>query len=170
MARPRDCGARTGGSRYGAKTAGSPTANRSTIPTSELLGTSDHAGAHRLVRQQPGSGGHVFPHMINAGGRWGGAGYRRMRDDELKKDLRPARAPALPPPTGQGMALELSEQLAFAKRPINDHADAAVPRQRKDAIFDLAVKNVVGDLHEIERLRPHDPLDFGVPAPFRGGD
>ncbi len=68
------------------------------------------------------------------------------------------------------MALELPEQLAFAKRTINDHADAAVARQRKDAIFDLAVENVVGDLNEVERLRAHDPLDFAVPAPFRGGD
>src|SRR5262249_7840108 len=43
-------------------------------------------------------------------------------------------------------------------------------RERKDAIFDVAVENVVGNLHEIERLRTHDPLDFAVPAPFRGGD
>src|SRR5262245_15919591 len=93
-----------------------------------------------------------------------------MRDDELENDLRPARAANLRAPAGQGMALELSKQLAFAKRPINDHADAAVPRQRKDTIFDLAVENVVGDLHEIERQRAHDPLDFAVPAPFRGGD
>src|SRR5262249_57944126 len=89
---------------------------------------------------------------------------------DCEKDLRPARAANLRAPAGQRMALELSDQLAFAERPINDHADAAVPRQRKDAIFDLAVENVVGDLHEIERLRAHDSLYFGVPAPFRGGD
>src|SRR5437763_13608149 len=68
------------------------------------------------------------------------------------------------------MALDLSEQFAFAKRPVNDHADAAVPRQRKDALFDLAVENVVGDLNEIERLGAHDPLDFAVSAPSRAGD
>src|SRR5215475_5531534 len=68
------------------------------------------------------------------------------------------------------MALKLSEQLAFAKWPVNDHADAAVPRQRQDTIFDLAVENVVGDLNEVERLGAHDPLDFAVAAPFRGGD
>src|SRR5262245_66292446 len=106
---PRDCGARTGGNRCAAKTAGSPTVNRSTIPTSELLDTSDHAGAHRLVRQQPGSGGHVFPYMINAGGRWDGARHGRMRDDELENDLCPARATNLRAPAGQRMALELSE-------------------------------------------------------------
>src|SRR5919197_2958273 len=68
------------------------------------------------------------------------------------------------------MALDLSEQLAFAKWAVNDHADAAVPRQRKDTIFDLAVENVVGDLNEVERLGAHDPLDVAVAAPFRGGD
>src|SRR5262249_16781356 len=99
-ATPRDCGARTGGNRCAAKTAGSPTANRSTIPTSELLDTSDHKGAHRLVRQQPGSGGHVFPPMINAGGPWGGAGHGRARDDELENDVRPARAAGIRAPAG----------------------------------------------------------------------
>src|SRR5262245_19712467 len=88
----------------------------------------------------------------------------------LRMTLRPARTTHLCGPAEKRMALELSEQFAFAKRPINDHADAAVPRQRKNAIFDLAVENVVGNLHKIERLRTHDPLDFPVPAPFRGGD
>src|SRR6266446_8747267 len=91
-ARPRDCRARTGGNRCAAKTAGSLTANRSTIPTSELLDASDHAGAHGLVRQHPGGGGHVFPYMIDAGGRWDGAGHGWMRDNELENDLRPAFA------------------------------------------------------------------------------
>jgi hypothetical protein len=39
---------------------------------------------------------------------------------------------------GQRMTLDLPEQLAFAKRPVDDDADAAVPRQRKDVIFDLS--------------------------------
>src|SRR5947208_10223498 len=111
-----------------------------------------------------------FSYMIDAGGRRDGAGHGRMRDDELENDLRPARAADLRRPAGQRMALDLSEQLAFAKRTISDHSDAAVPRQRKDAIFDLAVENVVGDLNEVERLGAHDPLDFAVPTPFRGGD
>src|SRR5437016_9376748 len=83
-----------------------------------------------------------FSYMIDAGGRRDGAGHGRMRDDELENDLRPARAADLRRPAGQRMALDLSEQLAFAKRPVNDHADAAVPSQRKDAIFDLAVENL----------------------------
>src|SRR5262245_38367478 len=165
-AKPQDCTTRTGDNRCAAKTAGSPTANRSTIPTSELLDTSGHAGAHRLVRQQPGGGGHVFPHMIDARSRRDGAGHHRMRDDEFENDLRPARATDLCGPPGQRMALDLSEQLAFAKWPVNDYADVAVPRDRKDTIFDLAVENVVGDLNEVERLGSHDPLDFAVPAAF----
>ena len=39
-----------------------------------------------------------------------------MRDDELENDLRPADATDLRGPAGQRIALELSEQLAFAKR------------------------------------------------------
>jgi hypothetical protein len=73
-----------------------------------------------------------------------------MRDDELENDLRPARAGDLRSPPGQRMALDFSEQPAFAKWPVNDHADTAVPRQRKDTIFDLAIENVVGDLNEVE--------------------
>src|SRR5436309_483420 len=80
--------------------------------------------------------------MIDAGGRRDGASHGRMRDDELENDLRPARAADFRGPAGQRVALDLSEQLTFAKRPGNDHADAAVPSQRKDAIFDLAVENL----------------------------
>ena len=54
---------------------------------------------------------------------------------------------------GSGWRCELSDQLALAKRPVDDDADAALPRQRQDAVFDLAVEDVVGDLNEIERLR-----------------
>ena len=43
-------------------------------------------------------------------------------------------------------------------------------RQRQDAVFDLAVEDVVGHLHEIERLRAHDLLDVAMAASFRGGD
>src|SRR5262249_16421133 len=165
----RDCRARTGGNRCAAKIAGSRTESTSTIPTSELFNTSDHAGSHRLVRQEPGGCSHVFPYMIDPGGPWDGAGHCWMRDDELENDLRPARTTHFCGPAGKRLALQLSEQLAFTKRPIDDHTDAAVPRQRKDAIFDLAVENVVRNLHEIERLRTHDALDFPMPAPFRGG-
>ena len=61
-----------------------------------------------------------------------------MGDDKLANDLRPARAADLRGLAGQRMTLDLPEQLAFAKRPVDDDADAAVPRQRKDVIFDLS--------------------------------
>ena len=60
-----------------------------------------------------------------------------MGDDKLENDLRPARAADLRG-LAQRMTLDLPEQLAFAKRPVDDDADAAVPRQRKDVIFDLS--------------------------------
>ena len=46
----------------------------------------------------------------------------------------------------------MSDQLALAERPIDDDGDAALARQRQDAVFDLAIEDVVGDLDEIERL------------------
>ena len=107
-ARPRDCRARTGGNRCAARTAGSPTANRSTIRTSELLDMRDHARPHGRVGQPPGGGAHVLPHMIDAGRRRDGAGHGRMRDDELENELRPARAADLGGPAGQRMALRAS--------------------------------------------------------------
>jgi hypothetical protein len=35
-------------------------------------------------------------------------------------------------------------------------------------MLDLAVEDVVGDLHEVERMLTHDTLDVGVTATFRG--
>jgi hypothetical protein len=51
------------------------------------------------------------------------------------------------------MALQPAQQRAFAKRPVRDHRDAALAGERQDALLDLAIEQVVGDLHEIERWR-----------------
>ena len=77
-----------------------------------------------------------------------------MRDDELEQ--RPA--PSWPQPIsaaqdGQRMPLQLADQRALPERPVDDHGDAALARQRQDALLDLAVEHVVGDLHEVDRLR-----------------
>ena len=45
------------------------------------------------------------------------------------------------------------QQRALAERPVDDDGDAALARQRQDALLDLAVEQVVGDLHEVDRLR-----------------
>ena len=50
-----------------------------------------------------------------------------MRDDELEQELRPVRAVDLGGPGRQRMALQPSDQRAFAERPVDDDA---MPRSR----------------------------------------
>src|SRR5262245_19348162 len=108
--------------------------------------------------------------MSDTRGRRNRAGNSRMRDDEFENGLRPARAIDLCGPVGQRMALQLLGELALAKRPVDDDGDAAIPCQRKNSLFDLAVEDVVSHLHKIERLRAHDLLDVAMASPFRGRD
>ena len=68
------------------------------------------------------------------------------------------------------MALDHPDQRALLERPIADHGDLPFAREREDPVFDFAVENVVGDLHEIDRLAAHDLLDLLVPATFRRRD
>src|SRR5262245_33293571 len=166
----RRCRARTAGSRCAARTSGSPTASRSTIRTSELLDVRDHAGAHRRIRQLAVGGGQVLANMIDARGGGDRASHGRVRNDEFEDDLCPARAADLRRPAWQRMALQLPRQLALAKRAVDDDGDAAIFCQRQNAILDLAVEDIVGHLHEIERLRAHDLLNVTMAPSFRGGD
>ena len=55
---------------------------------------------------------------------------------------------------------------AFAERPVDDHRDAAIARERQDPLLGLAIDRVVGDLHEVDRLAPHDLLDVAVATTF----
>jgi hypothetical protein len=66
--------------------------------------------------------------------------------------------------------LEVLDQVATVVRAIGDHGDAPFPRQRQQAIFDLAVGDVVGELHEIDVVFSHDAFGLVVPATVRGGD
>jgi hypothetical protein len=43
-------------------------------------------------------------------------------------------------------------------------------RERQDALLDLAIDRVVGDLHEVDRLRAHHLFDLGVAPSFRRRD
>ena len=44
------------------------------------------------------------------------------------------------------------QQRAFAERPVHQHRDAALLRQRQQALLGLAVEQVVAELHEVDRL------------------
>ena len=54
---------------------------------------------------------------------------------------------------GSAVPLQLPQQVALAERPVGDDGDAALARQRQDALLDVAVEQVVADLHEVDRLR-----------------
>src|SRR5262245_9563455 len=136
----RHCRARTAGNRCVARTAESPTANKSTTPTSEPLDVSDHARAQGRIGQAVIGGAHVLAHVIHPRRRGDGAGDRRMRNDELEQELRPVGAIDLRGPCRQRMTLYPSDQLALAERSIDDDADAPLACQRKNAVFDLAVE------------------------------
>lgn len=121
-----------------------------------------------IVKIVVGKGAHVLAHMIDARGGRNGAGHRRMRDDEFEEELCPVGAVELPRPGGKRMVLEQVEQLLAAERTVNDHAEAAVSGQRQETLFGLAVEDVVGELHEVERHAPHHPFDFILAAAMRG--
>src|SRR5215207_6142781 len=91
-----------------------------------------------------------------------------MRDNELEHELRPVLAVDLARPGGQRVFRETLQKHALLEGTIGDDADAPVARKWKDAGFDLAVEDVVGDLHEVERMLAYDTLDIGVTANYRG--
>ena len=73
-------------------------------------------------------------------------------------------------PFGQRLILEPVGQRALPERPVDDHRDAALRRQRQQPRLRLAVDDVVGELHEIDRLVPHDLFDEIMTAAFGRGD
>jgi hypothetical protein len=62
--------------------------------------------------------------------------------------------------------LEPVRQRALPERPVDNHGNAALRRQRQQPLLRLAVDDVVGELHEIERLVPHYLFEKIVAAPF----
>jgi hypothetical protein len=68
------------------------------------------------------------------------------------------------------VALEFVDQRLAPIGPVRDHRDPAVRGERQQALLRLAVEDVVGELHEVERLGAHDPLQLPVPPAVRRGD
>ena len=87
----------------------------------------------------------------------------RMSCAQLAQPISAAQA-------GKGTAADPADQRAFLERPVDDDGDAALARQRQDALLDFAVDRVVGDLNEIERLAAHDLLELAVAAAFGSRD
>jgi hypothetical protein len=89
-----------------------------------------------------------------------------MRDDELEEELRPAGTVDLARPRWQRVPHDVPNQRPFAEGAIHDHGDATLAGDRKDALLDLAIEDVVRDLHEVERLRAEELLHLRVTASF----
>ena len=108
--------------------------------------------------------------MVDAGGRRNRDGDGWVREDELQDELRPARPAEFGRPFGQRLTLEPVGQRALPERPVDDHGNAALRRQRQQPLLRLAVDDVVGELHEIDRLVPHYLFEKIMAAPFGSGD
>jgi hypothetical protein len=89
-----------------------------------------------------------------------------MGEDELQHELRPARGPEFGRPFRQRLGLEAPGQRALPERPVDDHGDAALRGQRQQPRLRLAVDDVVGELHEVDGLVPHDLFEKIVAASF----
>ena len=73
-------------------------------------------------------------------------------------------------PVRQRLAFQPPRQRALPEGTVDDDRHAALGRQRQQPLLRLAIDDVVGELHEIERMVPHDLLEQIVPAAFGGGD
>ncbi len=79
-------------------------------------------------------------------------------------------APISAAQSGSGSPSSRRVSAPCAEGPVDDHGNAALRRQRQEPVLRLAVDDVVGELHEVERLAAHDLLEEIVPPAFRRGD
>ena len=71
---------------------------------------------------------------------------------------------------GSGWRCQCVEQRTLAERAVHDDADAPLLRQRQQALLDIAVQQVVGELHEVDGLRAHDAFDVRMAPALGRGD
>src|SRR5262249_23180430 len=98
------------------------------------------------------------------------AGYRRVRDNVFKKELRPRRAVEFGRPFRQFLAFYGFEQTPSAKRQIDHYRHATISRQRNDPRAGIAVIEGVVDLDKVEGFFFHRLLEFSVLVVEGGGD
>src|SRR4051812_13733636 len=83
------------------------------------------------------------------------AGWERMN---FKMNWAQLEAPISSAQFGSASPCKPADQRVLAERPVDHHGDAAVARQRQEPLFGPSIEDVVGELHEIERVLAHDPL------------
>lgn len=93
-----------------------------------------------------------------------------MGDDELEQELRPGGGADLARPVRQRMAVNQADERLLPERAVHQHRLAAVGSQRQQALLGFAVEQVVGELHEVERLALHQRFHGIVAAAVGSGD
>src|SRR4030067_1106691 len=97
-------------------TAECPPRQRVTFLAREFRVMRKHAPTGFGIRQATKPGTHVLLHVRDLVRGGNGAGYCRMGNNELEKELRPVRAIELCRPGGQRLAAHRAEQRAPARR------------------------------------------------------
>src|SRR3981081_913538 len=87
------------------------------------------AAAERFSRTWWTRGGAGNARVKGGCGKRDGDGW--VRKDELQDELRPARRAEFGRPFGERLILEPVGQRALPERPVDDHGDAALRRQRQ---------------------------------------
>ena len=87
----------------------------------------------------------------------------------FRKNCAQLRAPNSRP-FGQRVMTEALKETAALEGPVNNYCLAAIRSQRQQAIFHLAIEDVVGELHEVQWLCLHDVGEVAVTPPVCGRD
>ena len=109
----------------------------------------DHALPLGLIRQAAACGRHVVDHVMRLARRRRHGRHGRMRRGELQEELRPRRRAELAGPLRHLVALDALPQARAAERQIDEHADAALLRERKDALLGVEIVDGVVDADEV---------------------
>ncbi len=91
-------------------------------------------------------------------------------EHELEEELSPRVRVELSRPLGNRLAAHALPQPGAPEGRIDQHAHAAVLRQRQDAFFHPAVVDRVVDANEVDRLAGEDLLELRILAREGGGD
>src|SRR5512134_4018254 len=139
----------------------SATAQRS-ANTSERLDDLHHAPARRFVGQSPGPRRHVVGEVLRLAGGRDDAGDRRIREDVLEKELRPAPAVELRGPGRERLVADPREEIALRERPVRDDGHTPLRRKRQDRFLRGALADGIVDLHEVVLAGAQQLLELRV--------
>ena len=100
-----------------------------------LAGGFQYDDLPNIVLDPATAGGEVVLHVRHEPRARDDAGHRRMPEDPLQEELRPARAVELRRPRWQGLALHPREQPALREGAVDENAHAELGREREQAFL-----------------------------------